>query len=71
MEVDLRGIGSLEDCENAKRVASKIGTQVVCTDEDADELEHQGAYDLSDSEECENIKRVTSKLGVQVVCDDE
>lgn len=71
MEMDLRGIGDPEDCENVKKVASRVGTQVVCTDEDAKEIERQGAYDLSDSEECENIKRVTSKLGVQVVCDDE
>lgn len=71
MEVDLRGIGDPEDCENMKEVASKVGTQVICDDEDEKELARAGAYDFSDVEDCENIQTVASKVGVQVVCDDE
>lgn len=71
MEVDLRGIGDPDDCENMKEVASKVGTQVICDDDDAKEIERAGAYDFSENEECDNIKTVASKVGVQVVCDDD
>lgn len=71
MEVDLRNIGNEKDCENMKEIASKVGVQVVCTDEDEQALQRENAYDLSGSEECENMKEIVSKVGVQVVCDDE
>jgi hypothetical protein len=70
-QVDLRGIGSDEHCEDIKEVASKVGVQVVCNDEDATEQENENALHLPDSEGCADTKEVASRFGVQVVCDDE
>lgn len=70
-EVDLRGIGSDEDCKDIKKVASKVGVQVVCNDEDAEEQENANALHIPDSEGCEDTKKVASRYGVQVVCDDD
>ncbi len=70
-QVDLRGVGQEEHCEDLKEVASKVGVQVVCNDDDAHEHEDEGGLHLPESEECEDSKEVASKFGVQVVCDDE
>lgn len=70
-QVDLRGIGSDEHCEDLKEVASKVGVQVVCNDEDAAEQEAENALHLPEGEGCEETKEVASRFGVQVVCDDE
>lgn len=71
MEVDLRNVGNKDDCKNMKEVASKVGVQVVCDDEDKKILQNESGIDLSENEECDNIKEVASKIGVQVVCDDD
>ncbi len=71
MEVDLRNVGNEDDCEDMKEVASKVGVQVVCNDEDEKGLQSETGINLSDSPECDNMKEVASKVGVQVVCDDD
>lgn len=71
MEVDLRNVGNEADCENMKEVASRVGVEVVCTDEDTKELRKEHAYDLSNTSDCENMKEIVSKVGVQVVCDED
>lgn len=71
MDVDLRHIASDEDCEDIKEVASKVGVQVVCSDEDEKKVHEEGSIHLDNTSECDNIRTVASKVGVQVVCDDE
>lgn len=71
MDVDLRNIGNEDDCKDMKEVASKVGVQVVCNDEDEKTLHKETGINLSDSPECDNMKEVASKVGVQVVCDDD
>ena len=62
-----------EHCEDMKEVASKVGVQVVCNDEDEKAYEDALAFHVHapDDEACENTKEVFSKVGMQVVCDDE
>ena len=70
--VDLRGFGTEESCEDVREVASRIGVQVVCNDEEEPEKTPEAdAMHLKDDEYCEETKEVASRFGVQVVCDDE
>ena len=56
-----------EECEHTRGVASKCGIQIVCNEEEANQLE----IHLPESESCENEKKVASKYGVQLVCDED
>ena len=68
MEIDARKLGIPEEnCEQMKTVASKVGVQVVCSEDDVEET----GINLSAAENCENIKETVSKYGVAVVCDEE
>jgi hypothetical protein len=70
-KLDLRGIAEEDKCENAKEVASRVGIQVLCNDEDAMDAENpDDAIHVPDYDGCENTVKVASKLGVQIVCDD-
>ena len=71
MDVDLRHIANDEDCKDIKEVASKIGVQVVCSDEDEKQVQDDASIRLNNTSECYNIRTVASKVGVQVVCDEE
>ena len=52
MEIDARKLGIPEEnCEQMKTVATKVGVQVVCSEEDED----KSGIDLSGTENCENI----------------
>lgn len=66
--VDLRDFVEDEYCEDVKEVASKVGVQVVCNDEAADD---KSAIHVQDFDGCDNVVETASKFGVQVVCDDE
>ena len=67
MEIDARKLGIPEEnCEQMKTVASKVGVQVVCSEDDVEE-----GINLSAIENCENIKKTVSKYGVAVVCDED
>ncbi len=57
-----------EDCEHTKKVASKYGISVVCSEDD--EQENQPALHLPADEECQHSKKVASKYGVQVICEE-
>ena len=68
MEIDARKLGIPEEnCEQMKTVATKVGVQVVCSEEDED----KSGIDLSGTENCEYIKETVSKYGVAVVCDED
>ena len=70
MTIDGRELGmSEEECENVKKVVSKYGEQVVCSEED----EKEDGIDMSflGEDGCENVKKTVSKYGVAVVCDEE
>ena len=54
-----------EGCENAAKVASKYGYQIVCDDEK--EKKEKKAVDPN----CENAKTVASKYGYVINCDEE
>ncbi len=72
MGIDLSGYvkkENLEECEQTKKVASKFGIQVVCSEEELDE--NQPQLHVPEGEECENSKKVATKYGVQVICDEE
>lgn len=70
-KIDLRGISDEEKCEDAREVASKVGIQIVCNDEEND-LEKMGkVVHVPDYDGCEDARVVASKFNVQVVCDDE
>lgn len=69
--VDLRDFVEDEYCEDVKEVASKVGVQVVCNDEDSDAADDKNAIHVQDFEGCDNVVETASKFGVQVVCDDE
>lgn len=73
IDLDLRNVMDSDDCDNVKKVASKIGTEVVCDDDDVEpEKASPNTYDFSEVEDCENINEIATKhIGVQVVCDDE
>lgn len=69
--MDGRGLGE-ETCKNMKEVASKYGVQIVCDENDEQELAKAEAdVVMPAGEECENTKLVASKVGVVVVCDEE
>ena len=55
----------------AKEVASKVGVQVVCNDEDDKAEADKNAIHVQDFDGCDNVVETASKFGVQVVCDDE
>ena len=68
MEIDARKLGIPEEnCEQMKTVASKVGLQVICSEDDVEET----GINLSGTENCENIKETVSKYGVAVVCDED
>ena len=54
-----------------KEVASKVGVQVVCNDEDSEAADDKSAIHVQDFDGCDNVVETASKFGVQVVCDDE
>lgn len=66
-EINLEG---QENCEQMKKVISKYGVQVVCSEEDKKELLAPDLV-LPAGEGCENVKKVASKVGYTVVCDEE
>lgn len=68
MEIDARKLGiDEENCEQMQTVASKVGIQVVCSEDDVEET----GINMSNFEDCENIKETSSKYGVTVVCDED
>ena len=69
--VDLRDFVEDEYCEYVKEVASKVGVQVVCNDEDSEAADDKNAIHVQDFDGCDNVVETASKFGVQVVCDDE
>ena len=69
--VDLRNFVEDEYCEDVREVASKVGVQVVCNDEDDAKEEQANAIHVQDFDGCDNVVETASKFGVQVVCDDE
>ena len=69
--VDLRDFVEDEYCEDVKEVASKVGVQVVCNDEDDKAETDKNAIHVQDFDGCDNVVETASKFGVQVVCDDE
>lgn len=69
--VDLRDFVEDEYCEDVKEVASKVGVQVVCNDEDSAAEDAKNAIHVNDFEGCDNVVETASKFGVQVVCDDD
>lgn len=68
-KIDLRGVSDENKCEDAREVASKVGIQIVCNDEESDD--NAGAIHVPNYDGCTETKEVASKFGVQVVCDDE
>lgn len=69
-KIDLRGFSDEEKCENAKEVASKVGIQIICSDED-EQVETNPTLHVPDHDGCENKKELASRFGVQVVCEDQ
>lgn len=69
--VDLRDFVDDDYCEDVKEVASKVGVQVVCNDEDSLAEDDKSAIHVQDFDGCDNVVETASKFGVQVVCDDE
>lgn len=70
-KMDLR---ESEHCDDMKEIASKVGIQVVCNDEDEKEYERDLSVEIhaGKDEDCEKHKEVVSaRAGVQIVCDDE
>lgn len=70
-KIDLRGISDEEKCEDAREVASKVGIQIVCNDEENDLEKTEKVVHVPDYDGCEDARVVASKFNVQVVCDDE
>lgn len=53
-----------DGCENAAKVASKYGYQIVCEEEKEEEVH---VIDPN----CEHAKQVGSKYGYTIACDEE
>ena len=72
--IDLRNVSDKEKCKDAKEVASKVGIQIICDDDDATENFGQkktSVLYVPDYEDCDKKSEVASRFGVQVVCDDD
>ena len=70
-EIELEDATENMGAQVVKEVASKVGVQVVCNDEDNAEEDAKNAIHVQDFDGCDNVVETASKFGVQVVCDDE
>ena len=55
-----------DGCENAAKVASKSGYQIVCDDDEEEKVEEAKENDPN----CEHAAKVASKYGYMINCDD-
>ena len=55
-----------DGCENAAKVASKYGYQIVCDDGEEEKVEEAKENDPN----CEHAAKVASKYGYMINCDD-
>ena len=58
--VDLRDFVEDEYCEDVKEVASKVGVQVVCNDEDSEAADDKNAIHVQDFDGCDNVVETAS-----------
>lgn len=49
-KIDLRGVSDEDKCEDAREVASKVGIQIVCNDEESDD--NAGAIHVPNYDGC-------------------
>lgn len=62
-----------QGCAEAKKVHSKIGTMLLCDEEDRDDLVEQkkAGSDPIIAQGCAEAKKVHSKIGTMLLCDEE